>query len=63
MSDYRLVVNRSKRLIGQRFWVTIIAANGQTLFHSEQYKSQNYARELAHQFAELVDGNYIDLTD
>lgn len=62
LSDYRIVVNRSAKIVRQRFWVSIVAANGKTLFHSEQYKSQNYAREIAHQIAAALDGNYIDLT-
>ena len=63
MSDWRVVVQRSKRLIGQRFWISIAAANGQTLFHSEMLKNQVYARQLAQRITEALDGNYIDLTD
>lgn len=62
VSDYRVIVHRSARPIRQKFWVTIVAANGQTLFHSEQLKSLEYAKTLAHQTTEALDGNFIDLT-
>jgi uncharacterized protein YegP (UPF0339 family) len=62
VSDFRIVANRSGRLIRQKFYVTIVAANGETLFTSEQYRDKSYAIELGQRFAAKLDGNFINAT-
>jgi hypothetical protein len=63
MSDYKVLANRSsKPLLKQKFYVTIVAANGETLFTSERYRDKDYAVELAHTWAGYCDGNFIDAT-
>jgi hypothetical protein len=49
-------------VIRQRFYVTIVAANGETLFTSEQYRDKSYAIELGQRFAAKLDGNFINAT-
>ena len=62
MSDFRIVAQRSGRMIRQKFYVTIVAANGETLFTSEQYRDKSYAIELGQRFAAKLDGNFINAT-
>ena len=42
--------------------MTIVAANGRTLFHSENLKDHRYALELGQTMAGLLDGTLIDET-
>lgn len=62
MSDFRVIAHRSGRLIRQKFYVTIVAANGETLFTSEQYRDRDYAVDLGQRFAAKLDGNFINAT-
>jgi hypothetical protein len=62
VSDFRVIAHRSGRVIRQKFYVTIVAANGETLFTSEQYRDRDYAVELGQEFAAKLDGNFIDAT-
>jgi uncharacterized protein YegP (UPF0339 family) len=62
VSDYRVIVKRSPAKLRQRFHVTIVAANGKTLFTSENLKNLGYARKLAEETAQALDGNLVDLT-
>lgn len=62
MSDFRIVAQRSGRMIRQKFYVTIVAANGETLFTSEQYRDKSHAIELGQRFAAKLDGNFINAT-
>jgi hypothetical protein len=62
VSDYRVIVKRSPAKLRQRFHVTIVAANGKTLFTSENYRNKAHAMDLAERMAGVMDGNLIDLT-
>lgn len=62
MSDYRIVVQRSPRLLRQRFFVTCIATNGEPEWHSEMYRDKDYALEFGQKWATITDGNLIDET-
>jgi hypothetical protein len=62
VSDYRVLAKRSSKRLKQRFYVTIVAANGRALFKSEMYRDRNYAVELGQRIAASLDGNFINLT-
>ena len=62
MSAYKVIAERSGRIIKQKFYVRIVASNGETLFHSEMYKNKDYAKALAQTWAGYCDGNFIDAT-
>ena len=62
VSDYRIVVHRSDKVVRQRFYVTIIAANGEPLWTSEMFRDKDYAIEFANRWAAITDGNMIDET-
>lgn len=62
MSDYIVRVRESRKVLRQRYFVTIQAGNGEPLFHSEMLKNPTYALELGQKFAALLDGNLIDET-
>lgn len=68
MSDYRVYAKRSgkahlRRGMRDKFYVTIVAANGEPLFTSEMLANGSYAVELGQRFAALLDGNFINATD
>jgi hypothetical protein len=62
VADYVIRVRRSRRRIGQRFWVTIQAGNGEPLFRSEMLKDRRYALELGARFTAKLEGNLVDET-
>jgi hypothetical protein len=62
VSDYRVFAKRSSKLLKQRFYVTIVAANGRSLFKSEMYRDRNYTVELGQRIAAALDGNFVNLT-
>jgi hypothetical protein len=64
MSDeYRVIANRSAvPMLKQKFYVTIVAVNGETLFTSERYRDKNYAVELGRTWAELCGGVFVNAT-
>lgn len=63
VSDYRVIAHRSsKPLLKQKFYVTIVAANGEPLFTSERYRDKDHAIELAQTWAGICDGNFVDET-
>jgi hypothetical protein len=63
LSDFRVVAKRSRKIVGQRFFVSIVeAGNGKTLFTSEMLRDRSYAIELGQRFAGKLDGNFINLT-
>ena len=62
MSDYRIVVQRSDKVLRQRFYVVCLAANGESEWHSEMYRDKDYAIEFGQKWAAITDGNLIDET-
>ena len=61
-SVYRVVAKRSRKVTGQRFYVTIVAGNGETLFHSEMYRDHDHAIETAKAWAKICKGTFVDAT-
>lgn len=49
-------------MLRQKFYVLIVAANGETLFTSEMLRDRSYAVELGQRFAAKLDGNFINAT-
>jgi hypothetical protein len=62
LNDYRVIAQRSSRIIRQKFYVTIVGSNGKTLFTSEMLRDRDYAVELGQRFAAKLDGNFINAT-
>ena len=62
MSDYRIVVQRTGRIIRQKFYVTAVAANGETIWTTELYRDKDHALEVAQTWAGYCDGNLINAT-
>lgn len=62
VSDYKVIAGRSKKKLKQRFFVTIVASNGEKLFTSEMFRDRSYAVELGQRFAAKLDGNFINAT-
>lgn len=57
-----MIAHRSNRVIRQKFYVTIVGANGKTLFISEMLRNKDYAIALGQKFATKLDGNFINAT-
>lgn len=64
MSDFRVYVKRSDApgAKEQPFYVTLVAANGETLMTSERYVNRLHAVSLAEDMAARYDANLIDET-
>lgn len=62
MSDFRIIAQKSGRVIRQRYFVTIVSANGEKLFTSEMLRDRSYAVELGQRFAAKLDGNFVNAT-
>jgi hypothetical protein len=62
LSEYRVIAQRSNRVIRQKFYVTIVDPNGKTLFISEMLGNKDYAVALGQKFAAKLDGNFINAT-
>jgi hypothetical protein len=62
VSDYRVYARRSVKRLKQRFYVTIVASNGEKLFTSELYRDKDHAVKLGQIFAARLDGNFINAT-
>ena len=61
-SEYRVVAKRSRKVTGQRFFVSIVAGNGEPLFRSEMYRDKDHAVETAQTFAKLLKGTFVNAT-
>lgn len=62
MSDYRIYAKRSAKRLRQKFYVTIVASNGEKLFTSELYRDKDHAVTLGQTFAARLDGNFVNAT-
>jgi uncharacterized protein YegP (UPF0339 family) len=62
VSDYRVYAKRSVKRLKQRFYVSIVASNGEKLFTSELYRDRDHAVKLGQAFAAQLDGNFVNLT-
>ena len=62
MSDYRVIAKRSRKVTGQRFYVSIVAANGESIFTSEMYRNRDHAVKTAQDFAKLLKGSFVNVT-
>jgi hypothetical protein len=61
--DYRVIANRSAvPMLKQKFYVTIVAVNGETLFTSERYRDKDHAVEMGRTWAKLCDGVFVNAT-
>jgi hypothetical protein len=62
VSDYRVIAHRSNKIVRQKFYVTIVGANGEPLFHSEMLRDKSYAVELGQKVAVKLGGDFINAT-
>lgn len=62
VSDYKVYAKRSAKRLKQKFYVIIVASNGEKLFTSELYRDRSYAVELGQRFAAKLDGNFVNAT-
>ena len=57
-----MIAKRARKPLGQRFYVTVVAGNGETLLTSEMYRDRDYAVEKGKEYAKLFKGGFVDAT-
>ena len=62
MADYKVIAQRSGRIIKQKFYVVCVASNGEQIWRTEMYRNKDYAKELARTWAGYCEGDFIDAT-